>query len=155
MRRGPYCVSVFTSRPADLKAIEDAHNLSLRSSIDPYWCPWGHVMEYRFQFVDAGEADAFLVEAVSNPHEACRLPCRDNPNFVHDAYSTEWDDWTGLWFVVIRENGRVRVWCGNMTVSFRDAAVGWSYTLRRLARVDPELVAGGGAFPLFELSSTG
>lgn len=154
MEHRPYCVSVFTSQPTDLRASESISSPT-RPAADPYWCPWGHMMENRFQFADAWAADAFLVEVVSNVHEAYKLPYKDNPNFVHDAYSPESDDWTGTWFVVIRAHRRARVWYGNMHTSFRDDKSGWRYTLRMLNRVDPELVKGGGAFPLAELSGVG
>lgn len=151
-----YCVSVFPRLPSDLGSVEAAQRLSLRN-FDAIWCPWGHIVEHQFRFHDPWVADRFLTGQVNSTHQAFAVTDDIRPHYHDVGYWVRSESrWRGLWFVVIRQYRKARIWY----IAITDARLGedgWAtdITLRDMNRLKVESIRKGGVVPSLDLMLMG
>lgn len=157
MERKPYCVSVFTHIPANLTASEALHRGACRSG-DCHWVPWKHPSENQFRFCSAADANELLT-AVARDVDAVY---RESTWLTRgeDEQSVGFDEWTGLWFVVIgtkpyQRNVDTRAWYKTVTKPYSTASTGFNFALSQMTSIPLDVVLDGYAVTLAELSSVG
>jgi hypothetical protein len=155
MDNTPVCVSVFPFVPSELKRAYDDIPRQILSGLipissSPNWYPWDVNTGYMFEFPSAQTVDEFLDHQVRSTRDAFAITNDIRP-YLWSSGQNNSVSWCGLWLVVVRHYGELRVWYTRLT----DDRDPYYVPLAHMSRVEEDAIRAGSVVQFLELAHIG